>query len=100
MTVTRDQGRRGILIFRIECLPRAGDQEVYVTIEGPRFWRMGRALMYVPLAHRLTGRWVRQRCVGPEDARRLSAVLPGFEIAPMAPAGGTETAQGGVAESL
>jgi hypothetical protein len=78
MTVTRDQRRRGILIFRIECLPRAGDQEVYVTIEGPRLWRMGWALMYVPLVHRLTRRWVRQRCVGPDEARRLSAVAVVF----------------------
>ena len=99
MTVTRDQRRRGILIFRIECLPRAGDQEVYVTIEGPRLWRMGWALMYVPLVHRLTRRWVRQRCVGPDEARRLSAVLPGFEIAPT-PGLGTETAPMGAAESL
>jgi hypothetical protein len=99
MTVTRDQRRRGILIFRIECLSRAGDQEVYVTIEGPRLWRMGWALMYIPLAHRLTRRWVRQRCVGPDEARRLSAVLPGFEIAPL-PRSGTETPQAVGAESL
>jgi hypothetical protein len=71
LSLTRETRRRGAIIFRIEYLPRGGDQQVYVTIEGPRF----------RMLHRFTRKWLAQIEVPPAQASELARRLPGFEIA-------------------
>ena len=95
-TVSRSHRVGGGMILRIEYLPGAGDQPVYATIEGPRLWRLGKALAYVPLLHRFTRRLVRQRVVDAAAVPDLAAHLPGLAFG-SPPARKSFAAQGALA---
>jgi hypothetical protein len=82
---TREQRVRGMLLCRVEYVPRCADQPVYVSVEGATLRRLTWLLAALPVLARMSSRLIVQRLVPPHQARELASHVGGIDLDAQAP---------------